>query len=249
MKNTTKKFLSFALASTLVAGVPVAEAHAECTNGTTIETSNESITYYVVKDGDTLGKIAQNFYGEAGLWEQLATFNQLRYPSKLSIGQVIAVPRDLTVLYGCVYVPYNETQTVVVETPQPVVVVPQCEDDSTYTVKNGDTMYCIVRVLYNLTSQEAVDKLATYNNLADPNRIVEGQVLRIPSYERLMAVKQNDYTEEYNRMGWILNHQQDECEAEIIWVDPCHPWYPMPPKPGCPHYEGHEHGPCLKLRP
>ena len=56
-------------------------------------------------------------------------------------------------------------------------------------------------------NQESVDKLATYNNLSDPNRLSVGQVLFIPTVEKLLAVQQRDYSEQYNRMGEILNRK------------------------------------------
>ena len=238
MNKNTKRFLSLALAGTVVAGVPVASAHAEEVSVEALEEAAAVNTdAYVVKEGDTLGKICQKYYGNSGFWEALAEYNKMEYPSKLSIGQVIIVPRDL-----------NDLLTF--EAPAPAVVNEgEYAPDKTYTVKNGDTLYCIVRVQYGLETQEAVDKLATYNGLSDPNRISLGQVLLIPELDKLMQVVQNDYTAEYNRMGWILNHPngckpceiKPDCNPTIVipcydpyWVPviPCEPCY-VPDKPDC----------------
>ena len=178
MKESTKKLLSFALASTLVAGVPVA-AHADNTvsiKGVVEEAGD--IVFYTVKDGDTLGKIAERYYGDAAYWEQLAAYNNMQYPSKLAIGQAVLLPRYLPMLEYAPCVPTQDNQ-------EATVVVDNYAEDSTYTVKKGDTLYCIVRVQYGLTNQEAVDKLATYNGLSDPNRLSVGQVLYIPCIEKL----------------------------------------------------------------
>ena len=227
MKNSTKRLLSFALAGTIMTGVPVV-AHASDNNTDEVvleETLNT--TNYVVKDGDTLGKIAEKFYGNSGYWEELAEYNHMDLPCLIYPGQIITIPEKLTRTYNYV----NNTVTV------EQAVYPE---DTTYTVKEGDTMYCIVRVLYGLTNQEAVDKLATYNNLSDPNRISRGQVLLIPCKDKLLQVVQNDYTAEYNRMGWILNHPKgckpcNPCDVVYIPVcppQPCQP-QPCPPQP-CP---------------
>ena len=235
MKESTKKLLSFALASTLVAGVPVA-AHADNTvsiKGVVEEAGD--IVFYTVKDGDTLGKIAERYYGNAAYWEQLAAYNNMQYPSKLAIGQAVLLPRYLPMLEYAPCVPTQDNQ-------EATVVVDNYAEDSTYTVKKGDTLYCIVRVQYGLTNQEAVDKLATYNGLSDPNRLSVGQVLYIPCIEKLQAVVQNDYTDEYNRMGWILNHPNGckpcevkpecvpvyvipYCDPYLVPVVPCEPYY------------------------
>ena len=202
MDKRTKKILSFALASALISGVPIS-SHADTNE---CYTEDDYITY-TVEDGDTLGNIATRYYGNAGYWEKIAEFNNMENPNKLSIGDTIKIPKPLTYDY--------ENNTVVVNND--TVCVNEYEEDKTYTVKCGDTLYCIVRVQYGLTNQEAVDKLATYNNLCDPNRLSVGQVLLIPCKEKLMQVVQNDYTDEYNRQGEILYGKK--CTP----CNPCNP--------------------------
>ena len=70
-----------------------------------------------------------------------------------------------------------------------------------------------MRVQYGLKNQEAVDKLATYNNLSDPNRLSVGQVLLIPSIDKLLSVQQRDYSEQYNKMGDILYNRTKSNQA------------------------------------
>ena len=230
MKNSTKKLLSFALAGTVVAGANATVAHAAdmyCNPNTVIEqTCDDNAFVYTVEDGDTLGKIAERFYGNSGYWEQLAAYNHMQFPSRLSIGDKIVIPSTLPMIID--YVPCTPTTPTAPAVGQTQVEsVPCYPADGTYTVQEGDTLYCIVRVQYGLTNQEAVDKLATYNGLSDPNRISAGQVLLIPCVEKLQQVKQNDYTEEYNRMGWILNHPNGckPCEPKPCDPKPCDPWF------------------------
>ncbi len=47
---------------------------------------------YVVQPGDTLGKIAKKFYGDAGAYRKLADYNGIRNPDWLSVGQTLEVP-------------------------------------------------------------------------------------------------------------------------------------------------------------
>jgi LysM repeat protein len=247
MKKSTKRLLSFALASTVVAGVPVVASAESNQEENALEETVSNTTNYIVKEGDTLGKIAERFYGNSAYYVQLAEYNRLTDPALIFPGQILSIPKDLSVTY---YDYYNNEVTVVANT---------YEEDKTYTVKEGDTLYCIVRVQYGLTNQEAVDKLATYNGLSDPNRISRGQVLLIPCKDKLLQVVQNDYTAEYNRMGWILNHPYGCKPCDRPWWMPEPPVCPEPPKPECPEHPGHpghpEHpghhhdGPCLTLKP
>lgn len=53
---------------------------------------------------------------------------------------------------------------------------------TTYTVKSGDTLWAIVQkydLLGETTIQKAINKVVSLNNLADPNYIVVGQVLKL----------------------------------------------------------------------
>jgi LysM repeat protein len=51
--------------------------------------------YYVIKSGDSLSKIAKNFYGDAGKWTDLFEANKeiILDPDKIYPGQKIAIPR------------------------------------------------------------------------------------------------------------------------------------------------------------
>ncbi len=248
MNKGTKRFLSFALASTLVAGLP-AVAHAEGNNNSngeeaTIEETIASSRTYIVQEGDTLGKIAERFYGNAALYEQLAKINNIQNPALIFAGQIITIPRDLTVAYD-----YQNNEA---------VVVPAYEEERTYTVKSGDVLDCIVRVLYGSNDRLLVDQFATWNSLSDPNRINVGDVLSVPDIRLLRQIQPNDYTAEYNRMGWILNHPKG-CRP-CYTVNPYNGWDPnlpiiipadgcvpcLPPQPCMPQPE---QGPCRKLIP
>lgn len=237
MRNSTKRVLSFALAGTVVAGAPVAAYAAnDNTEDVVIEETMPSTTNYIVKEGDTLGKIAEMYYGNAAYYEQLALYNHIENPALIFVGQIITIPRDLTVVYN-----YDNNVA---------TVVPAYEEDRTYTVQCGDVLDCIVSVQYGVFERELVDKLATYNGLSDPNKIVAGQVLRLPDISKLRQVVQNDYTAQYNEMGWRLNHPRG-CRP----CNPCNGWLPgypivwpaFPPE-GCAPVVPEE-GPCLKLVP
>lgn len=47
---------------------------------------------YVIQRGDTLGKIAQRFYGDATAYQKLALYNGLTDPNVIAVGQTIEIP-------------------------------------------------------------------------------------------------------------------------------------------------------------
>ena len=219
MKERNRRLASLALAGTITVGVS-GVAYAENSEPTVIEeTQEQTEKEYIVKEKDTLGKIAQKYFGNSGYWELLAKYNHLTDPNTIYVGQKIKIPTDILTLLE-----FDENYT-------------EYEDDKTYTVKKGDTLYCIVRAQYGLKNQEAVDKLATYNNMSDPNRIYVGQVLLIPTIEKLENIVAYDYTDEYNRMGWILYQQEHPWEfCPFKPIPPFGPEFPQPIPPFGPEF-------------
>lgn len=47
---------------------------------------------YKVKKGDTLGKIADDYYGNPLLWRVIADANKIRNPDRLAVGQTLRIP-------------------------------------------------------------------------------------------------------------------------------------------------------------
>jgi nucleoid-associated protein YgaU len=57
-------------------------------------TDNPYTHYYVVKNGDTLSKIAKEHYGDASLYPQIFEANRdvLKDPNKIQVGQKLRIP-------------------------------------------------------------------------------------------------------------------------------------------------------------
>lgn len=206
MKNNTKKLLSFALAGTVVAGANATVAHAAdmpCNNPTvTYETTCEDLCY-VVQEGDTLSDISLMFYGNPCYYEALAKYNNIEDSWWIYEGQVIKIPRKINDL---------------ITNTHPREFAP----DQVYYVEQGDIMFNIVENYYGEDNRNLyfVDRLATYNNLEDPNLIYEGQELFIPEEAKLRLVVPNDYSLQYKMLDWRVNHPGEP--------------YPFPvPEKGC----------------
>ena len=234
MKTLKQRLTSLALAGVMTVGAHGA-AYAANDAPATIEEIGQTEIEYIVKKGDYLGKIAEAYFNDSGYWELLAKYNNLENPNDLQPGQIILIP-----------VNPNKTIRYDVENTE-------YEPDKIYTVKKGDTLYCIVRVQYGLKNQETVDKLATYNGMDNPNTLKVGQEIYIPTIKKLNKVVAKDYTWAYNA---IIYQPKDNVIIIPCAPAPCPPApAPCPPAPApapCPPAPGPEapcNGPVRILKP
>ncbi len=117
---------------------------------------------YEVRAGDTLSAIAGRFGVTVAA---LVSANGIANPDRIHVGQVIAIPEGTP--------------------PPPPVIVPSAPPEDVesgevveghvYVVKPGDTLGAIAR-----RARTTVAALAATNDIADPNLIFPGQVLRTP---------------------------------------------------------------------
>jgi len=78
--------------------------------------------------------------------------------------------------------PTEDPEETASPTPTPT---PQEAEVKEHVVKKGDSMSSITRIYYGDTS--LIDALCKYNNISDPNKIVQGQVIKIPPKDVLQA--------------------------------------------------------------
>lgn len=55
--------------------------------------SGSGVRIYVVKAGDTLGRIAAKLLGKASDWPRIAKLNNIRDPNRITVGQRLRVPK------------------------------------------------------------------------------------------------------------------------------------------------------------
>ena len=199
MQQNAKRILSFALAGTVIAGANIPTANADCNkNNTVIEETMPTDLYYTVEEGDTLGGISVKYFGTPQYFEELAKYNKIENPDLIYQGQLIRIPYSLTDLLISTY-------------PRPF------EPDKIYVVQDDDYLFTIVEKFYGEENRNLtyVDKLATYNDLEDPNIIHVDQVLYIPEEAKLKLVEANDYSLQYKMLDWRINHPGEPYPFEV----------------------------------
>lgn len=199
MKESTKKVISLALAGTIIAGANTTTAFSEeiKEESPVINTSSSDVIY-TVKKGETLTGISLMFYGDIKYYKELASYNGIENPDFIVEGTKLNIPVTLSE----VKIKPNTNK--------------QNNNNITHVVRKNDYLINIVRYYYgDKNVMENVNKLATYNELKDPNILIEGDVLLIPELEILVSITPNDYTLAYQRLEWRLNHPGEEYPEEL----------------------------------
>lgn len=135
---------------------------------------------YTVQRGDTLAAIANRYSTDIA---NLIAANNLVNPDILEVGQQLVIPS------------LQAAQPV----EQPVTEVvnqPRRESINTYTLQRGDSLYR-VSLIFGTT----VDTLIAANNLASPNSIYPGLVLRIPTREGQVVAESAPQESEENTIA------------------------------------------------
>ncbi|MBQ3307727.1 MAG: LysM peptidoglycan-binding domain-containing protein [Bacilli bacterium] len=209
MNNSSKRRIaSLILAGAILSGAPMA-AHAENAKEGAIVSSTieDDVINYTIQEGDTLAKICFKFYGDNSCYEQLADYNHMKITDIIYAGDTLLVPRVL--------------QTGIANDP-----VRNVDEDEVYKVRSGDMLVNIVGRFYGAQQNLClVNKLATYNDLYDPNILEVDQELLIPSREKLDKVVPYDYTEQYAALQWRLEHPE-ECHPFYWWDGECYWLWP-----------------------
>jgi LysM repeat protein len=147
---------------------------------------------YIVQPGDTLGIISRKYGVSAA---SIIAANNLIDANHIEVGQALVVPGVSSAGTGTTIVPQSPSAlatpvngmqpTSIPPTAVPVTAVPAATTApiaapvtlaSTYTVRAGEDLAAIARK-FGLSWTD----IASFNNIADPNLIYAGMVLKIPS--------------------------------------------------------------------
>jgi len=139
---------------------------------------------YTVKEDDTLFTIAAKYYNDGFKYPEIVKANNLTDANTITLGQVLEIPK--------IDQPVAEATVTVISTPTPTItteVVGTGGADNqtiwgekitsdTYTVVTGDWLSTIAGRAYGDIMQYS--KIAEANNIANPDVIEIGTVLKIP---------------------------------------------------------------------
>jgi nucleoid-associated protein YgaU len=140
-------------------------------NGRQLESTQSSSTvsenqmvkpgFYVSKEGDSLWKISEKFYGSGYNWVDIVSANKIENPDVLFTGVKLLIP---------------DVKVIKVETIQ-AATAPSIKGTA-YTVKTGDNLWDIALRAYG-DGYKWVE-LAKTNKLVNPDLIYEGNKIKIP---------------------------------------------------------------------
>lgn len=147
---------------------------------------------YTIKEGDTLFTIAEKYYKDGFKYTEIATANKLANVDAIEVAQVLEIPKlseevaqvesspqpspEITPETSPTQ-PAVEEETPAIGGADTTIWGPAIKGDS-YTVVEGDWLSTIAGRAYG--DIFAYKKLAEANNIANPDLIIPGQVLKIP---------------------------------------------------------------------
>lgn len=131
---------------------------------------------YTVKEGDTLFTISLKYYQDGYKFSEIAKANKLDDVNAISVGQVLEIPK-LEALTAVSASPAAMDQGTGTGGGDITVWGPKIAEE-TYTVMEGDWLSTIAARAYD--DVMAYTKIAAANNIANPDYIVPGQVLKLP---------------------------------------------------------------------
>ena len=147
----------------------------------TSDVKGKTKLFYTVKDGDNLGFISVWYRTSVS---DLRYWNNI-YKNTIRVGQklVVYVEPSKSEYYSKINtMPFEDKQKLsgkaVISNSQPVIAPQEFETEGdfiTYTVRNGDTIWDIVKMYENVTTSQVL----VLNNISDPEKIKVGQKLKI----------------------------------------------------------------------
>lgn len=193
---------------------------------------------YVIEPGDTMAKIAQKFNTDMNI---IARYNGIPDLDHIEAGRILRIPQnfeenvyiirpgDTLTKIARQYcttvqelVQLNELSDPDVITAGESLKLPNEGCDNIHIVKEGDTLYALAK-LYDTTPEA----LADLNGIEDPDRLVIGQLLRIPG-ENYMSDMQ-EYTVRSGDRLWKIAQKFNVTVSDLInWNRMCNPDYLVP---------------------
>ncbi len=142
---------------------------------------------YTVKEGDTLFTIAEKYYNDGYKFNEISKANNLSNENSIQAGQVLEIPKLESTEAVAEATPTTNQEPTPTETVAAETAVGGAENQTiwgekissdTYTVVEGDWLSTIAGRAYG--DVMSYKKLAEANNIANPDLILPGQVIKIP---------------------------------------------------------------------
>ncbi|MAI66386.1 MAG: hypothetical protein CMJ26_00745 [Phycisphaerae bacterium] len=130
-------------------------------------------TIHVVQNDETLRTICGSFYGDSGLANAVASWNQITDANSIEKGQRVALPSRTSLVNAS----FVFQETAIVEHTNTVLATPTM---GSYTVKSGDTLSEISQKVMGTAKKTQLLIDLNKDVMPNPNRIRPGMTLRYP---------------------------------------------------------------------
>jgi LysM repeat protein len=115
---------------------------------------------YEVQQGDTLGGIAETYYGEPRFYKNLAMFNEIENPDVIEVGQVIRVPMRIYTVDEVEIIQEDDKEIVCMKVPVKAVegdigdddLICYCPSEMKYFIVPADNTDAFIREVEDVNS-------------------------------------------------------------------------------------------------
>ena len=139
------------------------------------QTDTTPFFFHEIKPGESLSSIAAKYFGDPSFSVELAAFNNITDPNRVSSGRRIRVPKIYDLL-----IRGNQSHTPAPLVENSISPVPQKPQYATYTIKPGDMLSRLSQKL--LGTSKRMHELIELNRdvIKNPDRLMPGTVIKVP---------------------------------------------------------------------
>lgn len=142
--------------------------------------ANAQTNFYEFGKGDTLWRIASEYYGDGNYWSYLAAYNNIEDPKLVRDGTMIVIPELNTLLNWC----YGEDPEFYNQHQEDTNYNHCYQNFITYTFQQGDTLWGLCKSYYG--DGNYWEMLKEFNGIENERCIVNGTVVTIPRLDILL---------------------------------------------------------------
>lgn len=131
--------------------------------------------FHEIRPGESLSSIAAKYFGDMSLSVELAAFNNITDPNRVSSGRRIRVPKKFDLL-----IRGDLSRPPAPLAEKTIAPVPQKPQYATYTIKSGDMLSRLSQKL--LGTSKRMHELIELNRdvIKNPDRLIPGTVIKVP---------------------------------------------------------------------
>lgn len=131
--------------------------------------------FHEVRPGESLSSIAKYYYGDTYNALQLARFNKIDNPNRLSVGHRLRIPLTAPAFSGLA-----SSGNANPSSASPTPPAPDVTQYASYTIRSGDVLSKVAQRLMGTSKRTNELYELNRNVITNPDRLIPGTVIKVP---------------------------------------------------------------------